>query len=276
MSTSTVRANGAEFHYLHRGTGTTVLFVHGGLVDHRRWAAQIDPFSQQHRVVAYSRRYNYPNKNSRAISDYSAITDGDDLAAIIRELKLGPCYIVAESYGAYAALFFATNHPELVRSLVLAEAPVLPWLNATAEGKQILNDFMNAFWTPVAEALRGGKRVQALEIIVDHFLPGTKISDVPVELREVLEDNLPEWEMLTTSRDAFPPLSRQTVVSIKVPVLLLGGERTLAEHEMIDSELEELISGARRLVVAGTTHEMWDEQPEVCRKHALRFISEHS
>jgi pimeloyl-ACP methyl ester carboxylesterase len=82
--------------------------------------------------------------------------------------------------------------------------------------------------------------------------------------------------MLTTSRDAFPPLSRPTVASIKVPVLLLSGERTLEEHKIIDAELEKLISGARRIVVAGTTHEMWDEQPEVCREHALRFISEHT
>jgi pimeloyl-ACP methyl ester carboxylesterase len=66
------------------------------------------------------------------------------------------------------------------------------------------------------------------------------------------------------------------VASIMVPVLLLSGERTLEEHKIIDAELEKLISGARRIVVPGTTHEMWDEQPEVCREHALRFISEHS
>jgi pimeloyl-ACP methyl ester carboxylesterase len=82
-------------------------------MDCRRWVAQIDTFAQQYRVIAYSRRYNFPNKNRSDISDYSAITDADDLGLIIRELSLGRCHIVAESYGAYAALFLAISIPNL-------------------------------------------------------------------------------------------------------------------------------------------------------------------
>jgi pimeloyl-ACP methyl ester carboxylesterase len=244
-------------------------------VDHRRWAAQIDAFSQQYRVIAYSRRYNYPNRNGHEIPDYSAIVDADDLAGILGELKLPRCHIVAESYGAYAALFLTVRHPELVRTLVLSEAPILSWLETVPQGKQILDEFMTGFWQPLGEVLRGGDRTRALNLIVAHFLPGAQLSDITPELRAVLEDNLHEWELLTTSRDAFPKLSREAVASINCPVLLLSGEQTLEEHKIIDAELEKALPAVRRIVVPGTTHEMWDEQPDACRKHTLDFLSEH-
>ncbi len=112
-SPKTVRVNGAELHYIDQGKGVAVLFVHGGLDDYRVWQPQMAAFSQRYRVVAYSRRYNYPNPRVTPRTDYSARVDADDLAALIRKLKLGPAHIVGVSYGAYVALFLAERHPEL-------------------------------------------------------------------------------------------------------------------------------------------------------------------
>jgi pimeloyl-ACP methyl ester carboxylesterase len=268
-----IQANGAEFHYLERGTGTPVTFVHGGLVDYRRWMPQIEAFSQQHRVITYSRRYNYPNRNS-GNANYSAIVDADDLAGIIRELNLGRCHIIGESYGAYGALFLAARHPDLVRTLVLAEPPVLPWLGSTPEGKRIFAEFMDGFWKKVGESLGRGDRLGALQTIVGHFMPGAGVSDIPEDLRSVIEANLEEWIVLTASGDPFPDLSRQSVSDLEVPVLLLSGEQTLGEHKIIDAELERLLLHASRIIVEGTTHELWDEQPAACQHHALQFISQ--
>src|SRR5437879_5516900 len=53
------KGNGISLHYLDRGIGVPVVFVHGALDDYRIWQDQIAPFSRGHRVIAYSRRYNY-------------------------------------------------------------------------------------------------------------------------------------------------------------------------------------------------------------------------
>jgi hypothetical protein len=37
-----------------------VVLIHGGLGDYREWNPQIERISSHYRVVAYSRRYNYP------------------------------------------------------------------------------------------------------------------------------------------------------------------------------------------------------------------------
>ncbi len=70
------------------------------------------PFSRHYKVIAYSRRYNFPNHNFPCVPDYSAAVDAEDLAALIMRLKLGPVHVVAHSYGGYAALFLAARHPD--------------------------------------------------------------------------------------------------------------------------------------------------------------------
>jgi hypothetical protein len=62
-----------ELHYFERGQGEPVVFVLGALDDYRAWNAQISPFAEHFRVIAYSRRYNFPNKNAGSPVDHSAI-----------------------------------------------------------------------------------------------------------------------------------------------------------------------------------------------------------
>ena len=186
---SEVRVNGVELHYLEQGSGIPVVFVPGGLVDYRRWAEQVEPFSRQYRVVTYSRRYNFPNQNTAVDPNYSAAVDADDLAALITTLRLGRVHIVGESHGAYAALWLAARHPELVRTLVLAEAPMLGWLNSTPEGVSAFNEFQQRLWQPVGNAFSKGKPREAEHFIVSYFMDGATVDAIPPDPRTLLEAN---------------------------------------------------------------------------------------
>ena len=120
-------ANGVELHYVALGKGEPVVFVHGSLSDGSFWNPQLGPFGAKYHVIAYSRRYNQPNVN-KPLPGYSAVDDADDLAGLINKLHLGRVHVIGHSYGAYTALFLAVRHPELVRSLVIAEAPAVSLL----------------------------------------------------------------------------------------------------------------------------------------------------
>ncbi len=174
-----VGVNGVELHYLEQGEGTSVLFVHGGLDDYRYWKSQMEPFSQRFRVIAYSRRYNYPNNNPITRSDHSAIVEADDLAALIKSLKLGRVHVVGASYGAYTALFLALRHPEMVRTLILAEAPVLRLLRDKPQGLALYEEFITKLWKPAGEAFRAGDKEQALRITIDIFSVRVGLSRAP-------------------------------------------------------------------------------------------------
>jgi pimeloyl-ACP methyl ester carboxylesterase len=78
---------GITLNYVEQGAGVPVIFVHGSLSDYTYWQSQLGPFAEHYRAIAYSRRYNFPNHNP-ARTGYSAITDAEDLAALIRVLHL--------------------------------------------------------------------------------------------------------------------------------------------------------------------------------------------
>ena len=278
-----IQVNGVVLHYIDQGRGPAVVFVHGGMEDYRAWQAQSAPLAQHFRLIAYSRRYNFPNHNNVRSNNHSAIVDADDLAALIRKLKLGPVHVVGHSYGAYICIFLALRHPELVRSLVLSEPPIMKWLNDIPQGRPLLNDFMRNMWLPCAEAFRHRQPEAALRITVDWFAThespqngaSATYAQLPDDARRFLLQDINEWQALTTSRDAFPPLSREQAAQIRQPVLLLSGDHSVPAFKLIATELAHTLPSVEYVVLPGATHEMWSEVPQQLTAKVLPFLMQH-
>ena len=60
--------NGDSIHYVDVGNGDPVIFIHGAVGDYRTHTAQMDTFSNNHRVISYSRRFAYPNNVDSILS----------------------------------------------------------------------------------------------------------------------------------------------------------------------------------------------------------------
>jgi pimeloyl-ACP methyl ester carboxylesterase len=153
-------------------------------------------------VVAYSRRYNYPNNHAEIPPDHSAIVEARDLAALLDALKLESVHVVGYSYGALTALFFAKEHPERVRSLTLAEPPILGWLSEIPGGQTELDKFMDTMLRPAGEAFRRDDPEAALRIACDYF-PTRTCDQVPAEFNQSHMTTSGNGR-LSPSRDAFP------------------------------------------------------------------------
>jgi len=239
--TKKILVNGVELSYVEQGSGVPVIFVHGGLEDYRAWDEQVVAFSNRYHALAYSRRYNFPHSGAAFAEDYSAITDAQDLAALVRKLGLAPVHVVGYSYGAYAALFFAQRHPELARSLVLSEPPLLRLLPGMADGNRLYIDFMHRVWEPAARGFRTSDEA-GVKAAVDGFgdigYSGTDqkmtFATLPPDVRSTLLDNASEWKALTRSKDAFPSLPLGAIRRIGAPTLLLSGGRSLKLSDAID------------------------------------------
>src|SRR5437764_14047793 len=85
-----VCVNGVQLHYMESGSGIPVVLIHGGLGDYREWNSQIGRISNHYRVIAYSRRYNYPNDNAVILPDHSALLEGRDLSTLLNAHKVAP------------------------------------------------------------------------------------------------------------------------------------------------------------------------------------------
>src|SRR6266700_4240263 len=121
-------SNGVVLNYCSKGQGETLIFIHGSLSDLTYWQYPVTVFSKYFHVITYSRRYNWPNTNT-PVKNYSAVTDAEDLAALIKTLHLGKVHLIGHSYGALTALFFAMKYPQQLLSMALAEPPAVSLLN---------------------------------------------------------------------------------------------------------------------------------------------------
>jgi pimeloyl-ACP methyl ester carboxylesterase len=142
----TVVVNGATLAYLERGQGQSVVFVHGGYSDLRTWLPQLDPFAAAgYRALAYSRRYARPNEDIPQGQDDQLGPHVNDLLSLLRGLQLAPAHLVGNSWGAFICLLAALREPDLVRTLVLGEPPVLPlFISNTPRAGELVRLFLRS------------------------------------------------------------------------------------------------------------------------------------
>jgi pimeloyl-ACP methyl ester carboxylesterase len=273
MEPQKIHVNGVELHYIACGTGEPLVFVHGGVGDYRSWEPQLGPFSQHFRVVSYSQRYSYPNRNPVIVPNHSAFTEAGDLAALMRQLTLGRVHLVGASHGAYAALVLALQHPEMVRTLVLAEPPVHRWVTDVPGGKALFEEFLTTVHEPVGSAFRRGEPHEAMRIFTNSLGgPGSFERLSPAARAQRLE-NARALQALTQSADAFPMLAREAVQRLTVPTLLVEGEKTIKLHKLVDDELLRCIPGSARVIIPHATHRSAGENPEAFNSAVLTFLS---
>ncbi|MBI1203934.1 MAG: alpha/beta fold hydrolase [Rhodopseudomonas sp.] len=112
--------DGVKLYYEEAGSGTPIVFVHEFASDHRGWEPQMREFGKRHRCIAYSARGYTPSDVPADKSAYSYVHVMRDCVAVLDHLGLDKAHLIGLSMGGYTALQVALNHPDRVRSLVLA------------------------------------------------------------------------------------------------------------------------------------------------------------
>lgn len=267
-----ININGAEINYIDTGIGPPVIFVHGGMEDYRTWEAQIDSFPRQYRVIAYSRKFNFPNQNTEEVNDFSAETEANDLAEFITALKLQPVHLVGHSFGGLISIFLAKKHPELVSSLTLSEPTLINWLPGFDGGQRLYDDFYGKLWGPVKQAFKQKDTMGVIRHTLIYFA-GVDLSDkLPAEALDQLIANFPEWRSIAFSSNAFSPIDKKDIQNLKGPILLLSAGQTLPIIQNTNVELKRLLPGAQTCYLADATHDYWMTHSKQLRDALLNFI----
>ncbi len=267
-----VKFDGIQLHYKMEGQGEPLIFIHGSVVDLRYWKEQVPVFSKDFQVIAYSRRYNYPNNNELK-PNHSATVEAKDLLGLMDELKIKKANVVGHSYGAYTALLFAIDHPERVKRLILAEPPLLRWLPELPEGEGRLEKFMTNTWIPIGKAFSENKDREALELTCAWGFHAP-LDSIPEMWKNYLLQNTKEWRALTISVDAYPKIDYSKIQNLKVPTLLLSGAQNAGNNnDLIDRQLEELLPNGKRFIIKNAGHEMFVDNSKDSNQAVLDFIS---
>ncbi|HKC37780.1 MAG TPA: alpha/beta hydrolase [Chitinophagaceae bacterium] len=273
-----VFVNGDSLHYIDIGKGDPVVFIHGTLDDYRVWQMEMDTFSKDHRVIAYSRRYAYPNKQVfNDSADYTVTVHARDLEEFIKSLNLGPVHLVGHSYGAYTALLTTLAHPELVKTLTLGEPPVIPLLQNVPGGDTVVNSFMSRSLIPAANAFRSGNPEKGISVFIGGVIGDTGFySKMPPEVQKMMMTNVLELRGAVLSKNPFPPLNCDDLKKINIPVLLISGEMTAPLFKAVTDELNKCLPKKEKAVLPHATHGLEIENPGDFNRIVLGFIDKHS
>ncbi len=112
-----VDSQGVKLYYEEAGKGTPIVFVHEFADDLNGWAPQVRFFSRRYRCIAFNARGYPPSDVPKSRAKYSQAIATDDIAAVMRHLKLRKAHIIGCSMGGYAALHFGLRYPRLALSL---------------------------------------------------------------------------------------------------------------------------------------------------------------
>jgi len=264
--------NGTRLAYRVVGdTGSPVVFVHGSVSDWSAWDAQIASFAAGHRVLVYSRRYHPPNAAQDDNQTYSPMLHAEDLTALLLSLELAPAHIVGADYGAYTALVLAREHPEVVRSLVLAEPPLMPFLTHTQTGDALRRDYYATVLDPARAAFARGDSLAALRA----FVPGFDALPAPTRTAMLRRAFELRREMRANREQYLPVVTCGDLGSMHTSVLLLSGARSTPMFHAITDELGRCLSNDTTAVIPSAGHAMQRDQPPYYNAVVLRFLATH-
>ena len=259
--------------YLEQGSGDPVIFVHGTVSDLRSWKLQLVPFGATHRAIAYSRRYHFPNAVPLPNAPYSAALHAEDLGEVLDALGIGRAHLVGGSFGGYVSLVCALAHPERVRSLVLAEPPILPLLNATEEGSRLLKEFDEMAWIPARLAFQRNDHVDAVRRFIDGVMGKGAFDGYTPAAQKRLLDNAPELRAETESEEYFTAVSEPALRGLSLPVLLLNGEQSPRMFRLVTDELERHLPNAKRVMIPNASHGMNVQNAAAFNQAVAHFLA---
>jgi pimeloyl-ACP methyl ester carboxylesterase len=277
-----IEIGGRQLHYVEQGEDgqqPAIIFIHGGLDDYRCWQFQIDSFSSKYRVISYSRRFAYPNKwIGNVVTENTIEENAKDLAELIRKLDLAPAHLVGASYGAYIALYCASKNPELAKTMVLNEPPIMQFLarSPIKEDVELLQRFITRVQRPNQDASKRGDFRKATQVAIDGIMDMENYFEkLPEEGKQFLMDNAKslESELESTMSTFFTVEDVKQITAI--PTLLVKGELSPKYFLRIVDILSDNILNSEQIVIPNVSHDDFKSGNFFSSK-VMEFFARHS
>lgn len=263
--------NSVAVYYESTGNGEPMVLVHGSWGDHHNWDPVVPLLSQSFQVVTFDRRGHSQSQTGTGQGSFAE--DADDLAALIEQLELAPAHVVGNSGGAAIALRLAGKRPDLCRSLVVHEPPLIGLLEARPEFEALLGGF-SARVGAVVELLRAGQTQAAAERFVETvaFGPGAW-STLPRPIRETFIRNAPTF--LDESNDPEGlKLDLSSLAAFDRPSLVTTGTESPPFFKPITEAVAEALPSSTFHTFEGAGHVPHLSHPEVYAQSLSRFCRE--
>ncbi|HXY36127.1 MAG TPA: alpha/beta hydrolase [Planctomycetaceae bacterium] len=256
--------NGTRIYYEVAGKGEPLVLIHGGNLDSRMWDDQFANYAKRYRVVRYDVR-GFGGSIRPADQAYS---NADDLAGLLDYLEMPKAHLVGLSLGGLIALDFAVTRPTRVLSMVLAGPGLSGYEKSDPDGEE-------AWWVRVQAARdEGAEKVVEMWLKDPYMAPAMENPTLAERLRYLARENAHYWLQNPILQRPPRPPAAQKLREIKVPTLVILGERDLPRSVEISARLLRDINGTKKVVIPGAGHMVNMERPGGFDRAVMEFLSE--
>ena len=249
-----------DIHVTEAGSGPAVLCLHGIGSSSVAFTPQLDELADDLRLIAW----DAPGYASSADPETAPGLDGyaDAAARVARERADGPVHVLGVSWGGVIAVRLANRHPELVKSLILADSTRGSGQSAQQAAAMRARGAELAELGPAAFAERRGAR------LVTDRAPAELVQRVTATMTDAIR--MPGYGYAAESM-AETDLSAE-LSDVRAPTLVLCG----AEDRITGVEESQALAGgihdAVFVTLAAAGHLANQESPEAFNAWVSSYI----
>ncbi len=239
-----MKVDSIELYYEVHGEGEPIIFSHGWMKDCSIWKSQIEFFSKKYKVIVYDHRGH--GMSDKPKGDYSIQTLSNDLYSLVQELNLEKVTLVGSSMGGMVALTFALDHPDKVSKLVL--------VGATAKMSLSMRIFL---W--IMLHIFSYETFARGSVDYDYYEPSEQVKKEAFD-RAMKTPKFVACECFTEFTKNYD--IRNRVSKIKVPTLIIVGEKDKSTPVEMSRYLNKEIEGSKLKVVPDSKHMVMIDKPK--------------
>ena len=269
-----IEVAGARVHYLHAGSGTPMILIHGLLGSSENWSNNIGALAATASVYAID-LVNMGKSQRVTGVDAGLVATANRIVSIMDALNLGDADIVAHSHGGAVALMLAALHPKRVRRLILF-APANPYSRSSDVMVRIystrwgglLASMLPYLPSPIQRVALGamyGGPGRVVDRCLQEIVIGLRNPDT---LRHVL-CIIRCWCVEMAKLEAAIRRVKRT------PVLLVWGDRDCTVSLSSGRELNRKLRASQLVVVPDCGHSVFEENPQESNRIVSEWLSRH-
>ena len=236
-----VQLGAVKTWYDEHGSGDPLVLMHGGLVDARFFAPNLDALAGRFHVYTPERRGQGHTPDVDGPITYQIMAD--DTIAFLESVVREPADLVGHSDGAVTAMLVAMQRPELVKRLVLISGGFNKSGEAMPDAEWNVDQIFEFLGPTYGEVSPDG---------IDHFrVVATKIGEMAA-----VEPNLRASDLANVPQRTLVMFSDDDLMTMTHVV------------EMYDA-----LPNAELAVVPGTSHFLMQEKPALVNAIVLDFLT---
>ena len=269
----TAEIEGVKLHYTSGGHGPALILLHGYAETSRMWTPILPVLGEKFTVIA---------PDLPGIGDSAIPADGLDMKAaatrihaLARSLGIEKARVVGHDIGLMVAYAYAAQFPAEVEKLVVMDA-FLPGVGGWEAVYNNPGNWHFRFNGPTPEALVQGRERAYFEHYWNDFA-ADKMRSLPEADRKAYSTAYARpgrmrsgWAYFVSFPQAAKDFAQLSETKLSMPVLAIGGEKSLGE--VLGQQMKLVASDVTVVVLKNTGHWILEENPKETTDALVRFL----